>query len=245
MTTIDDLNAMQTPEQDPIAAAEQLAAMLDLPSVGLAIRGARIVGRGSRASADLYLSDGSEITFETLRDFANPTRLTLEIVACTGARPALKLPQAMAAVALLRVIAEHQETMTTDQLSNEWGTSYLQSVATRAVDMNDQAARWEAFCALERIDPVAMAHREGISVATASLVLVHTDGTRLVRCKWFRAYAKSEDASVSPQEIAHRMQRVGWHRRGTEGKVKATRPGIQGSPLIWSFYSVPKGWEER
>jgi hypothetical protein len=111
--------------------------------------------------------------------------------------------------------------------------------------MDDQAARWEAFCTLERIDPVSMANREAISVAAASLVLVHTDGTRLVRCGWFRAHAKREDSSVSPEQIALRMQRVGWTRRGAHGRVKATRPGNQGTALVWTFYSVPKGWEER
>lgn len=39
---------------DPIAAAEQLADLLGLRDVGLSIRGARIVGRGARASADIF-----------------------------------------------------------------------------------------------------------------------------------------------------------------------------------------------
>ena len=62
-------------DEPEITAAEQLAILLDLPSVGLSVRGARVVGRGSRASVDIYLSDNSSIFFERFSDFANPTRL--------------------------------------------------------------------------------------------------------------------------------------------------------------------------
>lgn len=83
-------------------AAIELAGLLGLPSVGLAVTGARIVGRGSRASADLSLSDDTTITFDSLRDFANPRVLAVEVTACTGATPALKPARAQQALALLR-----------------------------------------------------------------------------------------------------------------------------------------------
>src|SRR3712207_7035210 len=44
--------------------------------------------------------------------------------------------------------------------------------------------------------------QDGVSVAQASLVLRHADGIRLVRAGWFRAHAKQDDTSASPQEIA-------------------------------------------
>lgn len=227
---------------DPITAAQELGALLKLDTVGLTIRGARIVGRGSRASADLYLSDGTEITFEALRDVANPSRLAVEIAACTGATPALKQPMALRALTLLRALAEHHAATTIDELSIDLGTTYLQTVAALPVDLNDQADRWRAFAELERLDPVQRSRADAVSIAQASIVLEHTDGTRLVRTGWFRAYAKQEDPAASPEEIAHRMQRVGWQRRGGSGRIKATRPGHAGS-LVWTFYTVPPAWE--
>lgn len=242
---VEDLAAMQdrngTP--DPMTAAEQLAALLDLGSVGLSIRGARIIGRGARASANLRLSDGSEITFESLRDFANPGRLALEIAACTGATPKIKAPAALQAVSLLRALAEHEQDFTADEIARDWGSSFLQSAARVELDMNDQAARWEAFCALERSNPPANAREHGNTIAAASTVLVHTDGTRLVRCGWFKEHARAQDVGATAQEVAHRMLRVGWQRRGGRGAIKATRPGHRGQ-LVWTFYSVVAGWED-
>lgn len=228
---------------DPVAAAKELAALLDLPSVGLTIRGGRIVGHGSEATADIYLSDGSAITFRSLRQIGTAALLALEVVSCTGANPNLKAPQARRAVALLRALAEHQAAASTDELSVEWGTGYLQAAPVLAIDVNDQAQRWRAFSELDRIDPFARSRQDGMSIAAASLVLRHEDGTRLVRCGWFRAHARQDDPTASPQEIANRMQRVGWQRRNKSGRIKATRPGNVGS-LVWTFYSVPANWED-
>lgn len=242
MTTIDDLATEQGAVPDPISAAEQLAELLRLPAVGLSIRGARVVGRGSKASADLYLSDGSEITFESLRDVANPSRLALEVAACTGATPALRAPQAIKAVALLRALAEHQEIVTLDQVAADWGLTFLQAADVLEVDLTDQAQRWDAFCRLEALDPFTRWRAEGVTIAKASLVLRDTDGARLVRTGWFRAHVRADDHQVSPQEIAHRMERVGWRRPGGSGRVKATQPGFTRT-LAWSFYTVPAEWE--
>lgn len=244
MSAIDDLAATQSSNPDPVEAAELLAVLLGLPSVGLSIRSARIVGRGSKASADLYLSDGSCVTFESLRDFANPTRLAIEIAATTGATPRLKAPQAIRALSLLRAVSEHRETVTTDDLAVEWGTTYLQAAMPLDVDMDVQAQRWRAFSHLDGIDPYSTARAEGGTLAANSTVLVHTTGERLVRCGWFRDYVKRDDPTVSPQEIGHRMERVGWQRRGRTGRVKASQPGGTGV-LAWSFYVVPADWEMR
>src|SRR4051794_26141190 len=165
---------------DPIGAAKQLAALLGLEQHGLEIRGARIVGRGGMASADLFLSDGSTITFESLRDVATPKTLALEVAACTGATPNIKGAQALQAVALLRAIGEHYETRTADQRYADLGLAYLQSAVQRPVDLNDQEARWEAFCALERSDPKADARLHDVTVAQASTVLVDPEGARYV-----------------------------------------------------------------
>jgi hypothetical protein len=160
MTNVDLLSSVQAVTSGTpgvASAAEQLTALLDLPTVGLNISGARIVGRGSRASADIYLSDGTEVTFESLREIANPTRLSLEIAACTGATPRLKAPQAIRAVALLRTIAEHHTTFTADEIATDWGADYLQSADVLDIDMQDQAQRWWAFSHLASVHPVGVA----------------------------------------------------------------------------------------
>jgi hypothetical protein len=204
--------------------------------------GARVVGRGGIATAYLYLSDGKELVFERLRDLAKPQTLMVELAACTGTTPVLKQAQAIRAVALIRALATHELTATTDELSTEWGVTFLQSAAAIDVDLEDQTQRWGAFAELDRRDPISAARQEGTSVASASVVLRHLDGTRFVRAGWFRAHVKQEDVSVSPQEIAQRMLRVGWDRRGAEGWIKATRPGHRGV-LRWRFYLVAADWE--
>lgn len=227
---------------DPISAAEQLVEILDLGSVGLTITGARIVGRGGSASADLNLSDGSTLTFERLRDVGKPGVLAVEVAACTGATPKLNGPQALRAIALLRALAEHEAAFDGDQVAREWGTSFLQEATVVDLDMADQAQRWGAFAELAAIDPVAMrAAGEATSIASACRVLRHENGTRYVRTGWFRAHVRAEE-SISSTELANRMSRVGWARRGQSGRVKAIRPDLPGE-LIWTFYSVPEGWE--
>jgi len=242
MSTVDDLAALQVP--DAIEAATQLAALLDLPSIGLQIRGARIVGRGSKASADLRLSDDTTISFESLRDVGNATRLALEVAACTGATPKLKAPQALQAIRLLRMIADHEETFTSDDIAREWGTVYLDGTAVEDIDFDDQRARWRAFSNMRGLDP-AGARRAGTtaSIAAGSVVLRTPDGTRFVRAGWFAEHVR-EGENVSPADIAHRMERVGWQRRGKTGRVKATSP-TDGRQIGWNFHIVPAGWEDR
>jgi hypothetical protein len=226
---------------DAIGAAEQLAALLGLDVIGLEIRGARIVGRGGSASADLFLSDESTITFESLRDVATPKTLALEVAACTGATPTIKGAQALRAVALLRAIGEHYETRSADQRYADLGLAYLQSAVLRPTDMNDQADRWEAFCSLERADPKADARMADVTVAQASTVLVDVEGVRYVRAGWFQMYVRREDPTASPHEVGQRMVRVGWQRRGKDGRIKATAPQRE-AQLVWPFYVVAADW---
>lgn len=181
---------------DDAAARDELAELLALPSVGLAIVGARIVGRGSRASADLYLSDGTEVNFESLREVAHATRLGVEVTACTGATPALKAPMAQKALALLRRISERRESFTRDQIAFDWGASYLQSARAVDVDMRSREDRWRAFSELERHDPRAVARDQAMPLERAGLVLEHTDGSRFVRTGWFFDSVRTQDVSA-------------------------------------------------
>jgi hypothetical protein len=139
---------------------------------------------------------------------------------------------------------EALETATLDELSREWGQTFLKAAIVLDLDMEDQTQRWGAFCELERQDnPVAAARRDPTSIAQACLVLRHLDGTRYVRSGWFRSYVRQEDVTVPAQEVAQRMERVGWQRRGREGWIKATRPAFQ-DVHRWRFYVVREGWEE-
>lgn len=236
MSTVDDLAALQAP--DPIAAAQQLAALFDLPSAGVTIRGADIYGSGSRAAVEIQLSNGDVMTFDQLRDMANAGILAAELVACTGAIPKITKATALLGVSLVRTIARHHRAMSDNDAAIEWGVSYLQAADTLDFDLGDQAERWAAFSRLAEADRSRDPH-----ALPANLVLRHADGTRLVRSSWFVSHVKALD-SVGSREIPTRMSRVGWHRRGSEGRVKATRPGLRGQ-LNWAFFFVPVGWEDR
>jgi hypothetical protein len=226
-----------------LSPAEQLTAMFDLESVGVTVIGARIVGVDSRATADLYLSDGTVIVFESLRDFATPARLTLELALATGATPQIKPQQAIRAVALLGALAERHRGATLDEISVEWGQTFLQSAETLDVDIADGGDRWAAFQHLEKVDPYGRARQENITIAQASVVLLNVDGTRFVRAGWFRQFVKGEDPGTSIRDIPMRMERVGWRRRNSRGQIKATAPGRR-AELGWPFYVVPAGWEQ-
>lgn len=237
------IDAASNGRPDPISAAEEIADILDLPSVNITITGARIVGRGGGASADVFLSDGSALTFDHLRDAGKPTALAIEVAACTGATPKLNGAQALRVIALLRTLAEHEAAFDGDEIAREWGTAFLQAAPVLDLDMADQVARWQAFSHLATIDPFERrATGEAPSVASTAKVLRHQeDGSRFVRTGWFRAHVRSEE-SISSTELANRMQRVGWDRRGTSGRIKATRPDFP-DELVWTFYRVPAGWE--
>lgn len=246
MTALDDLAATQTGAPDPMTAAEQLAAMLDLLSVGVTIRGARVTGQGSRASVQIALSNGDEMEFDSVRDMIRPQNLIAEVAACTGATPTVKQPQAVRAVALVRALAEHTRTATADDTARAWGVEYLQTANTLDVDISDQAGRWAAFKHLEQHRPYVDEAPDGATLAQvlAGVVLRHSDGSRLVRTGWFREFVRREqDPTVSPAQLHQRMQRVGWQLRGNAGRIKATCPGRADS-LVWTFYVVPVDWKQ-
>lgn len=229
---------------DPITAAEELGVLLALPSVEVEIRGAQMFGSGSRAALEIKLSNGEVMTFDQLKDMANLANLSAELVACSGATPKLTKQSALTAVALTRRLAEHYETDTDNDLAVEWGVSFMQAAQHEDFDLDDQADRWRAFSLLERNSPWEVARHNAVSVASASIVLRHTNGMRLVRSHWFGSHVKQHDSSIGEREVPKRMARVGWIRRGREGRVKATRPDLPGQ-LNWSFYFVPAGWENQ
>ncbi len=229
---------MTTEEDDVALATVKLATLFDLPALGIKVLGADTFGSGSRAAAEIKLSNGEVMTFDTLRDMANAGNLAAELAACTGATPKLTKADALAAISLVRTIARTHRAMTDNDAAIDWGTNYLQAAAVIDFDLDDQRQRWGAFSQLNEVEP----SRDPIGVPPPNIVLRHLDGTRLVRASWFGTYVRRMD-SASSREIPTRMSRVGWHRRGSEGRIKASRPGFSDT-LQWSFYLVPAGWED-
>lgn len=246
MSATEDLARLQRPGvPDALSAGEALTELLDLPAVGLRVTGGRIVGAGITASADIYLSNGEALTFESLRDLAKPGELMLTVAAGTGASPQLKAADARQAVVLLRALAERQATATADDVATDWGLTFLQETRVLDVTMSERGARFAAFEHLREHAAAdvreALATRVG-SVAAATVTLRDTDGTRYVRAGWFYAHARQGGAHLTDGAVAARMRRVGWEQRGTEGRIKATSE-VSGS-LVWTFLVVPAGWED-
>jgi hypothetical protein len=218
-------------------AARELGDLLELPSVGLAVAGCRIVGTGREASADLILSDGRVLTFNPIRLAMAATSLMETVVSTVGAEPSLKNQDARHAVALMRSIGQIEETVDADATAEGWGRDFIAVSDVLDVDMDDQLARWAAFAHLR--DAERNAQVEG---SMPRLILRAVDGTLYVRTSWFRAHVRAtEDHTVTPAALATAMQRVGWYRPGKKGRVKATRPDF-GESDYQSFYLVPPGW---
>jgi hypothetical protein len=222
-----------------VVAAMALGELLDLPTVGLKVRGARVFGKGSGAAVEIDISNGETLTFGTLRDMMRPQVLIAEVAACTGATPTLKQQQCAQALTLARKVATLIETDSENDIAREWGRDYLRLAETVDLDINHQAQRWRAFEMLADLgDPAAA----GAGAASSSgLVLRHHDGVRYVRTLWFERYIKSRDASVSRTVIGPRMARVGWLRRANRGDIKATAPGRQ-ETRKYPFWVVPADW---
>lgn len=244
MSAVDDLAAVQGP--DPIAAAEQLNALLSLPE-SAGVRGARITGQGSRATVEIDLANGDMMIFDTLRDMTRPALLIAEVAACAGVAIVLKQPAAVQAVVLVRALAEHHRATNANDSAIDWGISYLQNANVIDVDMNDRRERWGAFCKLRDAQHAVAGAEDGgrgngHAVASATLVLRANEGARYIRAGWFQSYVRREDSTISRQDVTTRMLRVRWQIRGNTGRIKATGP-MPGEQLGWNFLIAPAGWE--
>lgn len=243
MSAIDDLAAMQGP--DPIAAAEQLNALLSLPE-SASVRGARVTGQGSRAAVEIDLANGETMVFDSLRDLTRPAILIAEVAACAGVAVALKQPAAVQAVVLVRAMAEHARAINDGDAAAAWGLDYLQAATILDIDMDNQRERWAAFGRLRDVqgdvERAAVAPERGTNYAASTIVLRSLSGARYVRAGWFQRYVSREDSTISRLAVTGRMLRVGWQIRGNTGRIKATCPG-RADTLAWSFLLVPDGWE--
>ena len=229
------------------ASRDELAGLLGLDEINRTILGVQMFGRGPAASVDLQLSGDTKLTFEHFGDITKPPALTAHL-ASIGVARTFKGQNAAAIGALIARLARRHDGETADEIAGEWGSEFLRLAATQMVDLADQADRWRAFALLERLNPShdAGEDRSSHALACASELLEdRASGVRLVRCGWFLNYVRREVGGMySPQALGMQMERVGWQRSGTEGRVKATCPAT-GRALLWRFYSVPKGWQDR
>jgi hypothetical protein len=243
MSSIEELAALQNARPNATEARETLTALFGLHEHGIEITGALLSGHGASARVAIDLSTGERMEFDSLREMANLSVLRAELVACTGALPALKREQAYQAVALVRGLASWEKTQTAADYAFDWGVSYLQEAKVLEAELQDQAQRWAAFEHLARCEPYTEGHR--VFLSAASVVLMDaTDGARWVRSSWFHSHVRQQDRLYSQAQVAARMAEVGWGRRGASGRIKATCPS-RPQALGWAFFAVPAGWENR
>jgi hypothetical protein len=225
-------------DEDP---REQLEGLLGLPAVGVKVTRVAMFGQGAAASIDIELSNGETMVFGSVREMVRPQSLIAELVACSGATPELKQPQAVRIVKLARLLAERVQVDREDADSRDWGIEFLQQAEKIDFALDDQLERWRAFELLSHRDPWATAREDRRSYASACIVLRDVDGSQLVRAEWFLRYVRSMVPRETPASLRVRMERVGWQRRGSEGRIKATAPA-RTAELIWAFWIVPVGW---
>lgn len=228
-------------DEDP---REQMEGLMGLPAVGIEVTAVRMYGQGAGASFDIELSNGETMVFPSVRDMVRPQSLIAELVACSGATPDLKQPQAVRVVKLARLLAEHTRTATEDDLARDWGGEFLQDAETIDFRLNDQVERFAAFEQLDRRNPWDHARDLGHSFAKSCIVLRDATGMRLVRSEWFTRYVRSLSPRETPVTVNARMQRVGWQRRGSEGRIKARAQG-RTAELVWAFWLVPADWGDQ
>lgn len=237
----------------PLAVAATPAPVVEDPAheltelLGIAVAAANIYGRGPTASVDLLLCDGAKLTFDRFGDVAKPSTLSAALVTLTGVYKTFKGPEAGRVAAAVFRLARHYRDASADEAAGEMGYEYLRLAPTQDFDMSDQAERWRAFCDLARVSPAwdVGDNRSAHAIASGSVVLIDREsGTRYVRTGWFRSYVKREVGGLySPAALAAQMERVGWQRPGSQGRVKATCPTDSRS-LVWTFYTVAAGWEQ-
>lgn len=193
----------------------------------------RVHGRGGKAHVRVDLDNHERIELDPLGSYSTPQKMNFEIAAQAGSRPTLKGPDVQEVVTLLYWLGEHYESVEIADRAWELGAEYLRTAVMCDVQMGDQGSRWEAFCHLGA---------EGASHAT---ILHDLDtGRRYVRTHWFSEYLRSRSDVGEAAKMRAELERHGWKKAGTEGRVKATDPNFPRT-LQWAFLIVPKDWEQQ
>lgn len=242
MTDILDQLAQRANGAGARSALRELEALLGLTDAGITVTAVRWFGKGQGSSVDIVLSNEETMSFPTILDMIRPQRLAEELVACTGTKPKLRQDQAVHAVSLARELADFTEVVSEDGQSVEWGLAILQAAETLDFTFLNQGNRWAAFEQLAHRDPWTHARGQDRPYEAGCLVLRDdASGARFVRSEWFVRYVRTQAPRETPASVRTRMARVGWERRGTEGRIKARAPG-RSDELVWAFYIAPAGW---
>ena len=229
---------------EPAEALDAITNLLALPHVGVRATGAVVHGEGARASADVALSNGAVLTIDSVEDM-KPATLARRVAMVTGARPALGGAEMLALASYLRRAGEHVRTVTEDDTARDLGVEYLRRAQMLPVAMSDRAQRWQAFTELTAHDPWRSYHARGAHLIDGQVVLLDADtGARFIRTGWFTAVARQHDPRAgNDAAILARMLRVGWERRATSGRIKASHPEDPTRALGWAFVIASGGWE--
>jgi hypothetical protein len=227
-----------------------LTSALGLDAIGLRVVEAQVFGRGTSAAVDIRLSSELPNRLRTIRftrfgDVTQPAKLMSELVTQTSVYRKINGQEAAQIAAAIVRLANHRAEEAEDEAATEWGSEFLRLAPTLEADLSDQGDRWRAFSALARMNPAKDAgeDRSAHGYAACATVLVDREsGARYVRAGWFQTFVKREVGSMfSPQSLTAQMERAGWTRPNSQGKIKAT-PLAVGRPLIFRFYIAPKDW---
>jgi hypothetical protein len=220
-------------EVESTASRERLGELLGLSEVNRTLRRVRVHGRGGRAYVRLDLDNGDRIEFDPLGSYSSPSKMNFEIASQTGARPKLKGPDVQEVVTLIYWLGEREEASQTADRAWELGAEYLREAVLCDVEMGDQASRWRAFSHLD-------------AKGTRRHTVLHDlkTGSRYVRTQWLMEYLRSRSDAGESAALRSELERGGWRKAGTDGRVKETAPEF-GKTLQWAFLIVPEGWEHQ
>ena len=222
-----------------------LAEAIGVAEGGLGVERVVLLGDGPRAYVEIHLTDETVLRCDRFGDLMSPARLMALVTTTTGIKVVgIKPAQATQAVALMRRLAEVHQATREEDTARDYGRDFLHRAPTLDVDLDDQGERWRAFSRLEALDPLTLVHHaQAPNVAAASIVLVDATGLRYVHCGWFLQHVRRTWEPITPLDLALRMERVGWSRRGQRGRWKATAAG-RSQVILLPLWQVPAGWEE-
>ena len=228
------------PAQSPAAILERLTKDLHAAQVGLTVVDVR--ASGNRMA--IVFSDGTELTARA-EQIAMASRLGAELATTIGIATDLSTLQARRVAALVRRYAGRTNEAREQEQAITWGIEFLQLAETRPFDFTDQKSKFGTWRELDDHDPDdKTSSRSAEAYARKSIVAVdNTTGIRYVRAGWFQEYVRRTGATQQPADVLGLMVDVGWQRKGSKGRIKATDPSGLHDPVRVPFYLVPAGWE--
>jgi hypothetical protein len=222
---------------DVLADVETKADLEDLvglTDIGRTIRRVQVHGKGGKAYVRLDLDNGDYIELDPLGSFSTPQKMNYELSA-QGCKPALKSGGPQTVARLIHTLGEHYEASQHKDRAWELGAQYLREAVTVDVDMSEQGPRWQAFAYLDT----------KLAKAARNAVLVDSEtGNRYVRTQWLVEYLRRNSDIGDALKLKAQLERAGWKRTGSEGRIKAIEPGFPTHSLQWAFLIVPPQWGE-